>query len=29
MTFERRPDGSWKCLFEMWGEVLPETPAKG
>lgn len=28
MTFERRPDGSWKCVYEMWDEAPPEAPAK-
>jgi ketosteroid isomerase-like protein len=26
MAFERQPDGTWKCLYEMWNmNPLPET----
>jgi ketosteroid isomerase-like protein len=28
--FERQPDGTWRCLYEMWNDnnPLPETPKK-
>lgn len=25
MTFERQPDGAWKCLYEMWNDNNPIT----
>lgn len=29
IAFERQPDGTWKCLYEMWNDnQLPETPEK-
>ena len=28
MTFERQPDASWKCLYEMWDEIPSGTSAQ-
>jgi len=29
MAFERQPDGTWKCLYEMWDDLpRPETREK-